>query len=178
MLLKHGDKLYYFTSSKQNLLFSSSWSRRRKGSSTWSRRSPNFWSSQCASIASVRLLTSQWSQLSPLYQAHGLYPSNMHHNILRMLKKDLTRFRQTPGRVTISQSSYQRHSRWHHLLISAGSAFVLEAKYSFLFLLIHNWIPETMFVSNEYHYLSLLLLLKYFEKWKCLKPRFFLPRGL
>ena len=72
----------------------------------------------------------------------------------------------------------QRHSRWHHLLISVGSAFVLEAKYSFLFLLIHNWIPETMFVSNEYHYLSLLLLLKYFEKWKCLKPRFFLPRGL
>ena len=27
----------------------------------------------------------------------------------------------------------QRHSRWHHLLISAGSAFVLEAKYSFFF---------------------------------------------
>ena len=104
---KNGDKLYYFLSSKQNLLFSSSWSRRRKGSSARSRRAPNFWSSQCASIASVRLLTSQWSQLSSLYQAHGLYPSNMQHNILRMLKKDLTRFRQTPGRVTISQSSYQ-----------------------------------------------------------------------
>ena len=46
----------------------------------------------------------------------------------------------------------QRHSRWHHLLISAGSAFVLEAKYSFFFLLVYNWIPETKFVSNECHY--------------------------
>ena len=41
-----------------------------------------------------------WSKLSPLYQAHGMYPSNM-------LAKDLARFRQSPGRVTISQRSYQ-----------------------------------------------------------------------
>lgn len=148
MLLKHGDKLYYFTSSKQNLLFSSSWPRKRKGgfawisSSLWSCRSPNFWSSQSYfplcnhrghPFIDEPMAT---TDLNPLYQAHGVYPSNMQQNIIRMLKNDLTRFRQTLllvvwlfHRALIKQ----RYSRWHHLVISAGSVLVLEAKDCYFF---------------------------------------------
>ena len=61
--------------------------------------------------ASIRSLINRWSELSPLYQAHGyiglgskLYPSKMP----RMRNKDLTRFMQSLSRVRESRANEKK----------------------------------------------------------------------